>query len=103
MRTATSHHIAAKPPLKGTTYLDLYLLDREKQRLEKELSRLEVRRMRVHERLGEIRKTMATLEQEAQRDKPSDDPSSDIGTRGRCPSPVTQQGQGRWRKVTVDY
>lgn len=103
IRTATSHHIAAKPPLKGTACLDLYLLDREKGRLEKELSRLQVRQKRVHERLGEIRKAMATLEKEAERERPSDDPSSDISTGGRQPSPATQHGQGRWRKVILDY
>jgi len=103
IRTATSHHIASKPPLKGSTYLDVYLLDKEKQRLEKELSRLERRQGRLHERLGEIRKAMDTLRQESERERSSDNPSTDIGAGENQPVPAGQHSQRRWKKMTLDY
>ena len=36
LRTASTGHIHCKPHPKGTTYLDLFLLNKEKERLEKE-------------------------------------------------------------------
>lgn len=103
LRTATTHHVASKPPRKGTTYLDLYAISMEKQRLEKELSRLERRQGRIHERLGEIRKAMDTLRQESERERSSDNPSTDIRDGEKQPAPASQYSQRRWKKMTLDY
>ncbi|MBI4302635.1 MAG: hypothetical protein HY664_08510 [Chloroflexi bacterium] len=103
IRTAASHHIASKPPLKGSTHLDLYLLDKEKQRLEKERSRLEQRQRRIQERLTEIHQAMDKLDEAAQQEK---------SARRSVPakSPIGQEEasrkrhQGcRWRKVAISY
>jgi hypothetical protein len=96
LRTATTHHVASKPPRKGTTYLDLYSLSMEKQRLEKELSRLEQRKKRIHERLEEVQRVMGKLERAAQVSsaKPGTDQQTASG----------EQPKGRqWKKMAVDY
>jgi len=103
LRTAITTRVHSKPPQKGTTHLDLYLLSKEKQRLEKELARLEQRQGRIREHLAEIRKAMDTLKQEAERESSSDNPLTDIGDGEKQPAPATQYRQGRWKKMTLDY
>ncbi|MDI6869294.1 MAG: hypothetical protein QMD88_06905 [Coprothermobacterota bacterium] len=103
LRTALTTRVHSKPPQKGTAHLELYLLDKEKQRLEKELARLEKRQKLIQVRLTEIRQAMATLEQETEQERSSEDPSTDIEAREKQPIPANQYGQGRWKKITVDY
>lgn len=98
LRTATTHHVASKPPRKGTTYLDLYSLSMEKQRLEKELSRLEQRKKRIHERLGEVASAMERLHEAAERGRATQ------AKPGLDPRAAMQQPGGRqWKKMPVDY
>jgi len=103
LRTALTTRVHAKPPQKGTAHLDLYLLGKEKQRLEKELARLEQRQRRIQVHLAEIRQAMATLEQEAERERSPDNPSTDLAGGKREPAPASQYGRRRWKKMTVDY
>jgi len=103
LRTAITTRVHSKPPQKGTAHLDLYLLSKEKQRLEKELSRLEQRQGRIQEHLAEIHKAMSTLEQEAEQERSSDDPSTAIGAGKKQPAPPGQNSQRRWKKMTLDY
>ena len=102
LRTATTHHIASKPPQQGTTYLDLYSLSMEGQRLEKELSRLEHRQKRIHERLAEVRRAIKRLEDTAQREKTADSssakPIAAVQAEAR-----EQSGERQWKKMTVNY
>ena len=103
LRTAITTRVHAKPPQKGTAHLDLYLLSKERQRLEKELARLEQRQRRIQEHLAEIRQAMGTLEQETERERSSEDPSTDIGAGEKQPAPASQYGQRRWKKMPLDY
>jgi len=103
LRTAITTRVHAKPPQKGTAHLDLYLLGKEKQRLEQELARLEQRQRRIQVHLAEIRQAMATLEQETERERSPEDPSVDIGAGEKQPAPASQYSQRRWKKMTVDY
>ena len=103
LRTAITTRVHAKPPQKGTAHLDLYLLGKEKQRLEKELARLEQRQRRIQVHLAEIRQAMATLEHETEQGRSSEDPSVDIGAGEKQPALASQYGQRRWKKMTVDY
>ena len=103
LRTAITTRVHSKPPQKGTTHLDLYLLSKEKERLEKELLRLEQRQRRIQEHLAEIRQAMDTLVEDAEREKSSDDPSADIGAKEKQPAPATHYSQRRWKKMTLDY
>ena len=102
LRTATTRHIVSKPRRQGTTHLDLYSLSMENQRLEKELSNLEHRHKRVHERLGEVQQAMEKLEDMAQREKIA--ASSSAKPIAAVQSEAKEQLGGRqWKKVTVNY
>ena len=102
LRTATTHHIAAKPPRQGTTYLDLYSLSMEKQRLEKELSRLEQRQKRIYERLGEVQRAMEKMENAAQAEKAAQNSSAELGVDSQLAT-NEQPGGREWKKMTVNY
>jgi len=102
LRTATTHHVPSKPPRKGTTYLDLYSLSMEKQRLEKELSRLEHQKKRVAERLAELQRAMEKLDQTAQQERAALMSSAKRGGEQQMPS-SEQPGGRRWKKMAVDY
>ena len=103
LRTAITTRVHSKPPQKGTAHLDLYLLSKEKQRLEKELARLEQRQRRIQEHLAEIRQAMGTLAQEPEIERSSDDPSTDIKAGEKQSAPASQYSQRRWKKMTLDY
>jgi len=102
LRTATTRHIASKPRRQGTTHLDIYSLSMEKQRLEKELSNLEQRHKRVHERLGEVQSAIERLEDTAQREKTAE--SSSVKPIAAVQSEAKEQSGGRqWKKMTFEY
>ena len=101
LRTATSSRLHAKPPQKGAEYLNLYLLDKESQRLETELAGLEHRRKRIQAHLEEIRKAMGKAHQGAQgaqqeRLFPSSVLVPPGPDKGGCHHP-------QWKKMAVDY
>jgi len=107
LRTATTSRIHAKPPQKGTEYLNLYLLDKEAQRLEKELAGLEQRQRRIWAHLAEIRKAMETLEMEA-RQATSPQASSHLTPSPPGPAALPSQlirdrQQPLWKKMAVEY
>jgi hypothetical protein len=103
LRTATISHIHSKPPQKGTAHLDLYLLGKEKQRLEKELARLGQSQRRSRERVAEIRQTIGKLEEEAKQENSPQNTSTSPGTGEYQPAPANQNHARRWKKMTVDY
>ena len=103
LRTATSHHITSLPPLKGTAHLDLYLLDRERQRLEKELSRMEMRSRRIYSLLEEIRKKMERLNKSAVNGHGLLNSHSTESAAGRQGRPDKRDGHGKWKKMAVEY
>ena len=104
LRTATSHHITSLPPLKGTAHLDLYLLDRERQRLEQELSRMEMRSRRIHSLLEEIRKKMERLNESAvQGHGLLNGHSTERAAAGKQGVPAKRDGHGKWKKMAVEY
>lgn len=61
IRTTIGTHARSTPRQQGSTYLEVYLLDKERQRLEAELAMLAKRQRRVEARLGEIRPTIEKL------------------------------------------
>ena len=102
LRTVTTHHIAAKPPRQGTTYLDLFALSMERQRLEQEMVGVERRRKRIFNRLADVQKAMEKLVNAAQREKTDDSSSAKPGAV--LQSAVKEQPGGRqWKKMTVNY
>jgi len=105
VRTALGSRLHCKPA-KGTAwrspYLNLHLLDNEKERLEKELLRLERQQKRVREHLAEVLETIRALEKEAQ-EKSSREASTDVATEHRQPAPASQYSERRWKRMTLDY
>lgn len=102
LRTVTTHHIAAKPPRKGTTYLDLFALSMEKQRLEQELAGIERRRKRIFDRIAEAEAAMAKVIDAAQQEKTTQNTlANPIASRGAAPAYQTKGQQ--WKKMPVDY
>jgi len=103
LRTATSHHITAMPSLKGTAHLDLYMLDMEKQRLEKELSRAEMCRRRVNSRLEEIKKNMERLNESALQGHSLLNSHSTERAAGKQGATAKRDGHGKCKMMSVEY
>jgi hypothetical protein len=103
LRTATSHHITSLPPLKGTAHLDLYLLDRERQRLERELSRIEMRRGRINSLLEDIKKKMERLNESAVQGHGLLNSRSTERAAGKQGAPAKRDGHGKWKRMAVEY
>jgi hypothetical protein len=61
IRTMISTKKHAIPKIKSSTYLDLYMLNKEKERLLKEAERLDLRNIVIKKRLEEIRLGMDKL------------------------------------------
>jgi len=102
LRTVTTHHIAAKPPRKGTTYLDLFALSMECQRLEQELVGIERRQKRILSRLADARSAMEKLVYEAQLEKAAQNSSAMLGVDSQLAA-NEQPGGREWKKMTVNY
>ncbi len=100
LRTATTHHIGSKPPRKGTTYLDLFALSMERQRLEQELAGVERRQKRILDRLAEANSAMEKLREEAQQENVAQ--SSSVKP-GADPPGAAIKLPGRWKKMAVGY
>lgn len=98
LRTATTSRIHAKPPQKGTEYLNLYLLDKESQRLDQELAGLEHRQKRIHIHQADIRKAMAKAEEEARRER-----RPGMQTEAKENLPSGERRPPQWKKMAVGY
>lgn len=90
VRTSVSTHGPARPRRRESVHLELYRLEKERQRLEVELCLLLKRAERVSRRVHEIDETAAgLLEGSGPVDAPAREP-------GRDPMPG-------WRRLTVGY
>lgn len=102
LRTTISTHARSTPRQKGSTYLEVYLLDKEKQRLETELAMLTKRQLRIQGRLKEIREAMEWLMNNRQEGAPAHSPPAEASDGGRISvgfAPETQQ----LKKMTIEY
>ncbi len=102
LRTVTTHHIPSKQPRKGTTYLDLFALSMERQRLEQELAGIERRRQRILDRLSEAQKDMDELLSTAQQEREAQS-SSVNPSPGHCQRKAGKQAGQQWKKIAVGY
>ena len=75
------HSIGARsiPKHMRSSYLELYVLDREKARLDREIFGLDKRRSAVARHLDSVRKRIEKIEKEATQDK-------NIKTHGKMPA-----------------
>ena len=101
LKTVTTHHISSKPPRKGTTYLDIFVLSMERQRLEQELVSIERRRKRILNRLAEAQRATEKLMNDAQQEKATE--SSSAEPVAALQSTKEPSGEQQWKKMTVDY
>ena len=102
IRTVTTHHITSKPPRQGTTYLDIFVLSMERQRLEQELVSIERRRKRILNRLADAQSAMEKLMNEAQEDRAIQGSSAEPAPTVQL-SAKTEPEERQWKKMTVNY
>jgi putative cell wall-binding protein len=69
IRTMTSSQKRSIPRVQSSAYLDLYILSKEKDRLEKEVCNLDKRKKSIQKRLDEINAEMDRL-QKAETERP---------------------------------
>ena len=110
--TAISKRIRSRPPQEGTAHLELYLLDKERQRLRAELAYLEQRRQHFHRRLKEILEEMTRLTQEALADdgnyggvevSPPGNGNGHVPGNGNGHVPAPDYTRGQWKTIPIDY
>ena len=83
------------PRVQSSAYLDLYMLEKEKERLVKEAALLEKRSRAILKRLGDIQRQAETLEKSASQ------PEGRKGKDGRAGEP---SGPGKkWKTFSVNY
>ncbi len=104
MRTTISTHARSTPRLKGSTYLEVYLLDKERQRLETEREMLAKRQQRIEARLEEIRQATALLlgkvEQSSVPPAPLPPGAEESGVRSARGKAADVQ---QWKTLAISY
>lgn len=103
LRTSLSARVRSMPKQKGTAHRDMYLLSKEKERLEDELTRLERLQKRVGDRLKETVEIIVKLHQEALADEAyqgafTPTPSVEVRT-----PPPRLSGDAQWKTIPLDY
>lgn len=94
LRNIRSMHSMGKrsiPRVASSAYLDLYMLRKEKERLEKEDAILGKRKAGIQKRLEDIKKEMEVLEGLAQKEK---------GQQDRCRKEPQEK---RWKRMPLGY
>ena len=101
VRTALSARLRAAPAQKGTVHRGLYLLGTEKQRLEKEITRLERQQRRVEQRLKETLEAIAKMQEKTQAEIQGSETAPDAGARNKRAAAPKRTGQ--WSTMPVEY
>ena len=98
LRDIRSLHTSGRrsmPRVQSSAYLDLYMLQKAKDRLEKEAALLAKRNQAIQKRLAEIQKQMQGLEQSARSERPSNG-----GNKAAEPNGPTKR---KWKKFALKY
>ena len=98
LRNIKGMHSAGKRSISrvaSSAYLDLYMLRKEKERLEKEDATLEKRKAVIQKKLEDIKKEMEALEKLAQEEKKYQD------RHGKVVKEKPQEK--KWKKMTLSY
>lgn len=107
IRTATTIRIHAKPRQKGTTHLDLFLLGKEKQKLNRELALLKERARCIQQHLAEIEIAITRLEFETKQEKlessRTDGGPASMGSDEDLTITHDPFREKNWKKVTLSY
>lgn len=83
------------PRVQSSAYLDLYMLQMAKDRLEKEAALLIKRGQAIEKRLSEIQKQMDSLER-----SPKVEPTSNRREHSQEPNGPTKR---KWKKLALNY
>ena len=102
VRTGISAHARSAPRRKGSTYLEVYLLDKERQRLETELAVLARRQRRIEGRLGEIWEVMGRAAAKAREESAGSRPPASAAGEIRTAEP-SRADASRWKTMTAEY
>lgn len=100
LRNIRSMHSAGKrsiPRVASSAYLDLYMLRKEKERLEKEDAILEKRKAGIQKRLEDIKKEMEGLEKLDQQGK-----GERTGYKEEAMK-ETESREKKWKKMALSY
>lgn len=101
VKSAISSHARAMPRLKGSTYLDVFLLDKERQRLETELAMLDKRKRRIEQRVAEIQQAMEKMISRAQAASAAG--AGESAGEPSAPATSRETGPGAWRTLSIEY
>lgn len=103
MRTNITTHARSAPRRKGATYLEVYLLDRERQRLETELTALARHQSRIEPRLQEVRASLENLVRKAQEEESMRPGPAASSFEGK-PTPKAPKARAQeWTTIPVEY
>lgn len=80
------------PRVAHSAYLDLYMLRKEKERLEKEDAILEKRKAGIQKRLDNVKKEVEVLESSAQKEK-----------EGHGEVVKEESQEKKWKRMTLNY
>jgi hypothetical protein len=83
------------PRFKNSAFLDLYLLQKEKERLEKEAALLAKRSQGIQKRLSDIQRQTESLERSAQSDRPDNG-----GEKAAEPNSPAKR---KWKTFALNY
>jgi len=106
LRTMFSAKKRSIPRVQSSTYLDLYMMNKEKERLLKESERVGMRDTGIKKRLEEIDLEMNRLQGAETLVKSSGSPSSSRSEQSRATGSAYTQKNGvkkEWKKFSLDY
>jgi len=98
LRNVKSMHSTGKrsiPRVASSAYLDLYMLRKEKERLEKEDAILEKRKAGIRKRLEDIEKEMGVLEKMDRQGKGQQDKNREVKKE--------EPQEMKWKKIALSY
>lgn len=95
IKTARGGSLRTAPRPKGSAYLDLFMLTKEKEKLEREESNLEKRKAQIQKRFKEIAQQveMLTKDLEKQEKKPLEGKNSQVKSTSKK----------NWRTISLGY
>lgn len=103
VRTGISMHSRSAPRVKGSTYLEVFSLDKERLRLETELAQLAKRQRSVERRLGVVQQAMGKLLAKAGAEGPLVvSPAAAPAAKGQEPG-ADGSGPRRWPTMALEY
>jgi len=80
------------PRLESSAYLDIYMLQKEKERLEREIYMMEKRKSAIQKRLADIHEEMEVLQKSAQQERPQ-----------KVNIVKTKKEEKRWKRMALNY